>query len=129
LVDPVGEDLVARALVGREPLDQRVERALGVEHHRPQLALHGHAVAREARRLDQDGVVAELAEPERGGEPARRIDGHHGDPQPALGHAQPERRGGRRLADAAGAGAHDDPLVLQERCQHENISRRAIGTG
>ena len=38
LVDPVLEDLLARRVVRREPLDHLVERALGVEHHRPQLA-------------------------------------------------------------------------------------------
>ena len=91
LVDPVGEHLVARALVRREVLDQLVERALGVEHHRPQLAAHLDAVRGEALGVDQPRLVAELLEPERVGQPPRRVDRHHGDLQPALGHARARR--------------------------------------
>ena len=50
LVDAVGEDLVAGGLVGCEALDELVERALGVEHHRPQLAADLDAVAGQPRR-------------------------------------------------------------------------------
>ena len=106
LVDAVGEHLVARARVGRQALDERVERALGVEHHRPQLALHLDAVGREARGVDEPRLVAELVEPERVGQPARRVDRHHRDPQAARGHAHrrapprssscPRRRSRRR---------------------------------
>ena len=50
LVDAVGEDLVARALVGREALDELVEGALGVEHHRPQLAARPRCRGRRGAR-------------------------------------------------------------------------------
>ena len=45
----------ARSLVGREALDDLVERALGVEHHRPQLALRLDALRREQRRRRSGG--------------------------------------------------------------------------
>ena len=79
LVDAVGEDLVARALVGREALDQLVEGALGVEHHRPQLAAHLDAVAGEARGVDEVRLVAQLVDAQRVGQPARGVDGDDRD--------------------------------------------------
>ena len=123
LVDPVGEDLVARRRVGREPLDDLVERALGVEHHRPQLALHLDAVGLEARRVDEVRLVAQLGHPERVREPLRGVDGDHRDLHPARGH--PHRQRGRRggLADPAGTRADDDALALEQRndrCHRED---------
>ena len=100
--------------VGREPLDQLVERALGVEHQRPQLALDLHAVLAEALGVDEPRLVAQLLEPERVGEPLRRVDRHDRDLQPALGHPHRDGSRGRGLADPARAGAHDDAPPLQE---------------
>ena len=111
LVDPVREHLVARARVGREVLDQLVERPLGVEHQRPQLAAHLDAVLGEALRVDQPRLVAELLEPERVRQPPGGVDGHHGDLGARGGGAHRERGGGRRLADAARAGADHDPAA------------------
>ena len=93
-VDRVGEDLVARRLGRRDPVDQRVEGALGVEHQRPQSPPARRAAVDPARR------VVEAVEPERVGQPPRRVDGDDGDALPA--HRQPGGDGGRRggLADA-----------------------------
>jgi hypothetical protein len=106
LVDPVVEDLVAGLRVGREALDDVVERALGVEHHRPELAV-------ERERLDLAGVVPELLEAEGVGQALGRVDRHDGDLEAAGGHAQ--RDGGRRgrLADPARSGADADPLAVE----------------
>ena len=79
LVDAVGEDVVARCVVGREALDELVERALGVEHHRPQLAAHLDAVAGEAVGVDEARLVAELVEAERVGQPLGGVDRDDGD--------------------------------------------------
>ncbi len=128
LVDPVREHLVARARVGREPLDQRVERPLRVEHHRPQLARHLDPVGAEALRVDQPRLVAELLEPERRREPPRGVDRDHRDLQPALGHPHRERGRRRRLAHAARAGADDDPLPLDQGCDRSHrTDRRSAG--
>ena len=116
LVDPVLEHLVARALVRREPLDQLVERPLGVEHHRPQLAL---GLDRDPMRL-----VAELVEPERRRQPPGRVDRHDGDLQAPLGEPERDRRGGGGLAHASRAGADDHPLALEqglEGRQHADV--------
>ena len=102
LVEGVGQDL--RGLVGGGVrLDDLVEGALHVEHHRVQRPAGLVADAGHRAR----GVV-ELGEPERLGQPPRRVDGEHDDAAPGLGRAQAERgrRGG--LADAAGAAADDD---------------------
>ena len=82
LVDPVAEDLVARRGVGRELLDHLVEGALGVEHHRPQLALHLDPVGAEALGVDEPRLVAELLHPERVGEPLGGVDRDDRDAQP-----------------------------------------------
>ena len=60
LVDPVGEDLVARRRVGRQAVDDVVEGALYVQHHRPQLALHLDALGGEQRRVHGVTHVAQL---------------------------------------------------------------------
>ena len=116
LVDAVGEDLVARALVGRQALDELVERPLGVEHHRPQLAAHLDAVAGQARGVDEVRLVAELVDAR-----ARSASRRAGSivttaTRAALGreaHGEGGRR--RRLADAARARADDDALAGQAR--------------
>ena len=123
LVDPVGEHLVTRRRVRRQALDQRVEGALGVEHQRPQLAADLDAVLAEALGVDEPRLVAELLEPERVGEPPRRVDRHHRDLEPALGHAHRDRgrRGG--LPDAARAGAHHDPAAFEQLEHPESLVR------
>ena len=114
LVDAVAQHLVARLRVRRQVLDQLVEGPLGVEHQRPQLAAQLDAVRREALRRDQARLVAELLEPERVGEPPRRVDRDHRDARAVGGGAHGERGGRRGLAHAAGAGADDDPLAGDE---------------
>ena len=115
LVDPVREHVVDRRPVGREPLDQLVERALGVEHQRPQLAADLDAVVAEARGIDEPRLVAELLEPERVREPLGRVDRDHHHLQPALGHAHRQRGGRGGLPDPARPGADDDPAPLEQR--------------
>jgi hypothetical protein len=113
LIDPVREHVVARAGVGGEALDQLVERLLGVEHHRPQLALHDDAVAGDALGVDQPRLVVERREPERVGQPPRRVDRHDRDPQARRREPHRQRRRRGRLPDAARAGADDDALAVQ----------------
>ena len=115
LVDPVGEDLVARA---RRP-------ARGARSAASNVRLESSIIAHSSPRLDpvrerssdEPRLVAELLEPERVGQPPRRVDGHHGDRAPSRGQPQRERRRGRRLADAAGAGADGDPLAVEQRLE------------
>ena len=78
LVDSVCLDLLGALGLGRDPVDQLVERALGVEHHRPQLAadLEPEPLRRSARPA---GLVPQLLQPERVGQPPGRIDRDHGD--------------------------------------------------
>ena len=108
------EHRVARALVGRVPLDQLVEGALGVEHHRPQLA-------RPSRRVHAPLLVAQLAQPERVGEPPRRVDRQHRHLAPARRHAQRDRRRRRGLAHAARARADADLLALEPVLDHSDL--------
>jgi hypothetical protein len=103
-VDRVGEHGVARALVGRVLVHQLVEGALGVEHHRPQLALH--------RRIHQVGLVSQLVQAQRVREAARGVDREDGDLAATGGHAERDGRGGGCLAHAAGPGAHAHLLSL-----------------
>ena len=114
LVDAVVEDAVARLLVGGLAGDQLVEGRLRVEHHRPELALHLDPLLREERRVDLLGLVAELLQAERVGEALRRVDRQHADLQSARRHPDRDRRRGRRLADATGAGADADVLALED---------------
>jgi hypothetical protein len=103
LVERVGQDLRRPGRVGVR-LDDLVERALHVEHHRVQ------AAARlVVDPLDQPGGVVEGAQAHRLGQPAGRVDGQHADLAPALRRPQPDRGRRRRLPDAAGAAADDDP--------------------
>ncbi len=108
---------VARALVGRVPLDDLVEGPLRVEHHRPELALDV--------RLHEPLLVAQLGQPERVGEPLRGVDRQHGDLLAARGHAEGDRRGRGRLADAARARADADLLALEPVADHSRRSSSA----
>ena len=82
--------------------------------------------ARRRRSVTGRGVVVELGQTQRLGEPPGRVDGEDDDPPPALGRPQRERRGRRRLADAARAAADDDPggRVVEERVDVEGRSER-----
>src|SRR5437660_8793314 len=112
-VDGVYEDLLALLLVACQPRDDLVEGPLGVEHHRPKLARHRHALRGEALRLYAARLPRELLEPEGAGQALRRVDGHHRHLAPAGGETECERRRGGRLADAAGAEADHDALAGQ----------------
>ena len=65
-------------------------------------------------RVDQPRLVAELLQPERVREPLRRVDRDDRDLGALGGGAHRERGGGRRLPDAARAGADDDPAAADE---------------
>ena len=117
LVEGVGEDLLG-AVRGGVGLHHLVEGAAHVEHHRVQLA-RPRAV-RHARPT-RPRLVAQLRQPQRLGQPARRVDRQHGDPRGrGPPRAAPARRGGR-LADAAGAAADHDPgrRVVEQRVDVE----------
>ena len=105
LVDRVGQHRVARGLVGRVGVHELVEGALGVEHHRPQLAGAGEGV-----ELHPGLLVAQLGQPQRVGQPAGGVDGEHRRLHSALGHAQGDRGRGGGLAHPARAGADHHAL-------------------
>ncbi len=90
--------------------DDLVERPLHVEHHRVE-----GAALRAVDGLDAPGGVVELGQPHRLGQPTGRVDREHHDAAPALGGAQGQRRGGRRLADTTGAGADQDLRGVEDR--------------
>ena len=76
------------------------------------------------------GVVVQLGQAHRLGQPPGRVDGEHDDRAAALGRAQRQRRRRRGLADAAGAAADDDARrrvgeqrVEVERAQAPRASR------
>ena len=74
------------------------------------------------RRLD----VAELLEPERVGQPPRRVDGEHEHPAAEMDGGHRRRgRGGGGLADAARAAGDDDLLGRQQRLER----RRSVDVG
>ena len=89
------------------PAHEVVEGALGVEHHRPQLARPwfpgggGHQV----------GLVAHAAYPEGVRQPAGRVDGDHTGTQASPSAPGRERGGGGRLADPARSHAHDHDVA------------------
>ena len=60
-IDAVGLDLLGALGIGRDPLDQLVERPLGVEHHRPQLALDLEPRSRPAARARRGGARSRAA--------------------------------------------------------------------
>ncbi len=124
-VDAIGLDLLGPRRARRDPLDQLVEGPLWVEHHRPQLALDPQALGGDPLGVDAPRLVGQLLESERVRESLGRIDRDHRDLQPAGRHAHRDRRRGRRLADPAGAGAHADPLSLEQlRDAHASASSR-----
>ena len=103
-----------------------VERALGVEHHRPQLALHLDALGGEQRRVDP--MLADvrmsaraLAQAQRRGQAPGGVDRDHGDLLPAGGKPERERGRCRGLADAAAAeadaDAHPGEACREARCR------------
>ena len=99
-----------RGFARRVPLDQVVEGALGVEHHRPQLAVHV--------RLHAALLIAQLGQAERSGQPLGRVDREHRNLLPARGHPQRDGRRGSRLADPARARADADALPLEPVLDH-----------
>jgi len=131
LVDTVGKHPVARLLVGRVPADKLVEGRLGVEHHRPQLALHLDSLRLEQGGVDALRLVAQLLQPKRVGEPLRGVDREHADLQPAGSHPGRDRSRRRRLADPARPRADADLLVLEDVGDRGHwarpVSRRARG--
>ncbi|MCY1371936.1 hypothetical protein D9M69_591060 [compost metagenome] len=99
-VERVGQDLLGLLGAGLRE-HHLVEGALHVEHHRVEVTL-------ALDPGDRARGVVELLDAHRLREPAGRVDGEDDDLAHALGGPQRERRAGRRLADAAGAAAHDD---------------------
>ena len=83
-VDPVDLDVLGLLGAVRVPLDQVVEGPLGVEHEGVELARPGP--------LDPRGLVGEGVEPERVGQSAGRIDGHHAGPAARAGRPAGRRR-------------------------------------
>ncbi len=119
-VDRVRHDLRARRLVRREAPDRAVQRALGVEHHRPQLA-----VAR-GRIRDAVRLIGQAVDTERRGQAPRRVDRDDGHLAARAGEPQGERRRGRRLADTAGAEADHHAPSGQVRSQPVSAAHRPI---
>ena len=126
LVDPVLQHLGARLLIGRQLFDDLVEGALGVEHHGPQLALHLEARGLEELGVHEVGLVAQLLQAQGVGEPPGGIDRDHRHLAALRRRAHGDRRGGRRLPDAAGPAADADALALERlRDVHSAASRRS----
>jgi hypothetical protein len=112
-IDAVGLDLLRPTGIWGDPLDQLVERPLGVEHHGPQLALDLEFAGVQPGRLDPTRLVLERLEAERVGQPVRRVDRHDRDLGPLGGHAERDRRRRRGLAHPARARAHAHALALE----------------
>src|SRR5207248_1639371 len=111
------EDLLAGLLIRGQARDDLVEGALGVEHHRPQLARQLHALRREHVGLDPPRLARELLQAERGRQPLGRVDGDNGHLLTARRQAERQRGRRRRLADAPCTEADHDALALQARAQ------------
>ena len=119
LVEAVLQDALARLGGRRVALDERSQAPFWSSIIADSEPRH-RALRREERRVDLTRLVAELGEAERVGEPARRIDREHDRP-PALERApERDRRRGRRLADAAAAGADDD-VVSRTRLAERQV--------
>ena len=108
LVEGVLQDLGRLVALGVGQ-DDLVEGPLHVEHHRVERAAAGRVDA-----LDAAGGVVQLGQAHRLRQPLGRVDREHDGTAPALGGSQRERGGGGRLADAAGAGAHQDPGGVEQ---------------
>ena len=107
-VEAIAHDALGLLGVGRVELDEVVERALGVEHDRPQLAAVRVLVAPAGAEPGHcAGLVGEAGQPERVGQPAGGVDGHDDGAAPGRRGLGGQDRGGGRLADAAGPAAHD----------------------
>src|SRR5262249_26678247 len=74
---------------------------------------------------DRLRAIPERLDAERVGEPARGIDGEDERAPPAPRGLEAERRGDRRLADAAAADADDDAPAPEERGRAGARPRRA----
>src|SRR3989442_8956961 len=109
--------------MGSQPGDDVVQRALGVEHHRPQLAAHVHPRRGEGLRIEQPRLARELRQPERLGKPRGRIDGHRRDLGSGRGQPQRKRRRGRGLAHAASAHADAHVLSAQALTRARTLAR------
>ena len=83
-----------------------------IAHSSPEPAGSGRAIS---LRLGAEAV----GETERVGQAAGRVDRHDDGTQAAAGRLQPDHGGGRRLADASGAAAHDDLGALEHVIEHE----------
>src|SRR5688500_12318508 len=97
--------------------DEVVERALGVEHQRPQLA---RPVA-----LDLGWLVAESREPQRVGETLGRVDGDDHCPPATTRRFHADHGRCRRLADTAGPRADDDAAPVDDRRERGHLSAPA----
>jgi hypothetical protein len=111
LVETVLQDSLAlsrRSL----PLDEIVPAGLEVQHHRLQRSREADPGAGEHLGLDLGRRVAEPGQPQRIGQPPRRVDGADQRAPPQRRRAHCHRRGERRLSHAAGADAHQhSPLA------------------
>ena len=94
LVQRVGEHRVADLGVGRVTADQLVPPRLGVEHRRPQLATRRDPDRAQRLVGHPRRHVAELADTQRVGQTAGRVDGQHEDPAALLGRRRQAEGGG-----------------------------------
>ena len=74
--------------------------------------------ARQASAGSGCGSAPRLPDAQRVGQPRRRIDRADQRPPSLARRQRAQRRGGRRLADAARADADEDPFLLRERLEH-----------
>ena len=128
LVQRVGQNLLAGLGVGRMAADEVVPALLGVEHGRPQLTPRVGRRPGEHLVGDADFVVPDPLQPQRVGQPARRVDREHQHPAALLDHRRGRQRRRRRgLAHAAGP-AGDDDVLGGEQLAH-GLGRRGRGRG
>jgi hypothetical protein len=115
LVERVLQDPLARLAALGESVNEIVEGALHVEHHRRQLSRLAHAESPQRVALERLGLVAERLDAERVGQAPGRIDGEHqGAPSTARG-LEGEGRRHRGLADAATSHADGDAAAHEKR--------------
>ena len=120
LVEPVGQDRLGLLRRAGVALHEVVERALGVEHQRVQVAgpVALHLRGRVGQRLHAEGV----------GQPPRRVDGDHAGAPAGPGRRQREGGRHRRLAHAARPAAHHHgPLGHQVGQRRRHRAARALG--
>jgi hypothetical protein len=117
LVDRIRENPFLRLGRVREAVDQSVECALHVEHQRVERARHRDSEVFEcsfAEGLDGARALVGLGQAERVVEAPRRVDRQHQCASSAPRRLDRESCADRRLADAAGAGDHDDAPSFEE---------------